>query len=122
MTHEPYIRLKSDESETRFEWSGFDGDDCFSDFRIIVTTAGQSRQFEFGACALHGLRKLIKVFSDPNQGAAELGFRHPDIRWCDVHRLGNEDYRLIVRYEGSGLHEEFRFHRPEVHIHQDNDE
>jgi hypothetical protein len=114
------IRLTSDESETRFEWSGFDGNDCFSDFQITVTTAGQFWHFEFGPCAAYGVRRLTRLFTDTTQMSAELGFQHPDIRHCDVHRSG-EDFRLIVRYESSGLHEEFHIHRPAVHIHSDDE-
>jgi len=121
MERAPHIRLTSGESETRFEWSGFDGDDCFSSLRVSVTAGGELRHFEFGPCAAFGLRRLTKFFSDSTQTAVELGFRHPDILQCDVSRSG-DDYRLVVRYEGSGLHEEFHIYRPAVHIHDDDEE
>jgi hypothetical protein len=110
-----HIQLTSEELQTRFEWSGFDGDDCFSAFQITVTADGQSRLFEFGPCAAAGLRKMIRFFSDSTQDTVGLGFRHPDIRHCDVHRLG-DDYRFVVRFEGSGLHEEFHLYRPTLQI------
>ena len=47
---DPGIQLTSDESETRFEWSGFDGDDCFSDFHVTIMAQGRSRRFDFGPC------------------------------------------------------------------------
>jgi hypothetical protein len=121
MERAPHIQLTSEGTEARFEWSGFDGDDCFADFHVTVTAGGQAHRFEFGPCAAYGLRRLRRFFTDPTQTAAELGFRHPDIRHCDVYRSG-ENYRLRVRYEGSGLHKEFHISRPAVHIHEDEDE
>ena len=101
--------------QARFEWSGFDGDDCFEDFQITVTADGQSRSFEFGPCAASGHRKMTRFFNDPTQTTVGLSFRHPDIRHCDVYRLG-DDYCFVVRFEGSGLLEEFHIHRPNLQI------
>jgi|GEM_PF-7045558 len=110
-----HIRLTSGESQTRFEWSGFDGDDCFEDFQITVTAYGQSRSFEFGPCAAAGLRKMTRFFNDVTQPTVGPSFRHRDIRHCDVYQLG-DDYRSAVRFEGSGLLEEFHIHRPILQI------
>jgi hypothetical protein len=109
------IRLTSDESEALFEWTDFDGDDCFSGFCVTVTTGGESRRFEFGPCVAWSHRRLTKFFRDTTQTAVELGFRNPDARHCDIHRSGH-DYRLVIRYAGSGWHQEFHLHRPAVHV------
>lgn len=109
------IRLVSSSTEARFEWRDFDGDDCFNDFQLIVATPDSSRRFEFGACANFGLRKLLKFFGDTTQTTAGLGFRHPDIRYLDIHRA-SEGFHITVRFEGSGLHEEIAFQSPALHI------
>src|ERR1700744_939114 len=100
------IRLISPHIEARFEWFGFDGDDGFIGFRLLVSEADSSRTFEFGGCANYGLRKLTRFVNDPTQIAAGLGFRHPDIRYLDIFRADG-DVRIVVRFEGSHLHEEF---------------
>lgn len=109
------IRVKGNSAEAKFEWRGFDGDDCFNDFHINVTTEGETRRFDFGPCAVHGLRKLRKFFQDESLGEAGLGFRNPDVRTCDVHRAG-DGYRLVVRFDGSGLKEEFLIDQPQLQI------
>jgi hypothetical protein len=103
------------DSEMQFEWFDFDGDDCFDDFHVNVTIGTVRARFDFGPCAVHGLRKLSKFFRDAAQTAASLGFRHPDIRHCDVYRT-EDGYRLAVRFEGSGLQEEVCIHSPSVQI------
>ncbi|MES2709278.1 MAG: hypothetical protein V4726_21960 [Verrucomicrobiota bacterium] len=115
MEHTAHIRLRSGDTEMRFDWLGFDGDECFQDFHVTYVSGGDERRFEFGPCVVWGVRKLTRFFTDPTQLTAGLGFRHPDIRYCDVHRSG-ESYRLVVRYEGSGLHEELHIERPSVHV------
>src|SRR5262245_12564167 len=89
------IRVVGLSSEARFEWRGFDGADGFDDFRVVVTTSESRQLFEFGACVYYGLRKLCRFFTDPAQASAGLGFRHPDVRLCDVHRLNN-GIQLII--------------------------
>lgn len=115
MERTAHICLQGTDTELRFDWLGYDGDDCFRDFHVTVRSRSGERRFEFGPCVVWGLRKLSRFFSDPTQQNAELGFRHPDIRHCDLHRAG-DGYRFVVRYEGSGLHAEFHVDRPSVHI------
>ena len=115
MERAAHIQLKSGASEMRFDWLGFDGDDCFDDFHITVADDGQPRRFDFGPCVVRGLRKFVRFFGDTSQPTIGGGFRHLDIRYYDLHRSG-EDYRLVIRFEGSGLHEEFHIHQPAVHI------
>jgi hypothetical protein len=64
-----------------------------------------SRQFSFGPCAVHGLRKVSRFSRDDSQESVSLRFRHPDIRYCDIFRTYG-DYRLVVRLEGSGPSEQ----------------
>jgi hypothetical protein len=99
----------------RFEWLGFDGDDCFDDFHIDLTNETGIQHFHFGPCAIHGLRKVSRFFQDSGQASVSLGFQLPDIRCCDVHRA-DDGYRLLVRFEGSGLSEQFYVHEPSVQI------
>ena len=101
----------------QFEWRGFDGDDCFNDFHINVISQSKTRRFDFGPCVIYGLRKLRKFFREANQEEAGLGFRYPDIRCCELHRLDDEDgYSLAIRFQGSGLNEEFVVKHPSVEI------
>jgi hypothetical protein len=115
MEHSASIQLKDSKMNIRFEWSDYDGDDCFNNFQVLVAEGKQSEMFDFGACAIFGLRKLSKFFSDLSQETAGLGFRNPDIRYCDVFRNG-KDYRLVIQYEGNNLHKEFNLSQPVIHI------
>jgi hypothetical protein len=110
-----HIRLKSDGAEIFFEWLGFDGDDCFDDFHIIVTENGKKHRFDYGPCVVNGVRKMKRFFGDVSQNTVGGGFRHPDIRHYDLHRSG-DSYRLVIHFEASGMHQEFQIHRPFVHI------
>jgi hypothetical protein len=110
-----HIRINDATTDMRLEWLGFDGDDCFSDFHIDVTKEGGTQQFCFGPSAVHGLRQLSKFFRDGSQASVSLGFQHPDIRCCDFVRA-DEGYRLHVRFEGSGLSEQFFVRKPSVLI------
>jgi len=97
----------------RFVWVGFDGDDCFDAFHIDVIGESGSRQFSFGPCAVHGLRKVSRFSRDDSQESVSLGFRHPDIRYCDIFRT-NGDYRLVVRLERSWLSEQLCVGKPSI--------
>jgi hypothetical protein len=110
-----HIRISNVTTDVRLEWLGFDGDDCFSDFHIDVASEEGTRQFRFGPCAVHGLRKLSRFFRDGSQASVSLGFQQPDIRCCDFVRA-DEGYRLLVRFEGSGLSEQFFLRTPSVQI------
>ena len=109
------INLKSEFVEVRFEWLGFDGDDCFEDFRVVVIERGSRQGFEFGPCVVRDLRKLARFFSDPTQTTVGGGFRNPDIRQYDVHRKG-DDCRLVIDFAEVSLHAEFEIRSPAVHI------
>jgi hypothetical protein len=110
-----HIRINDATTEMRLAWLGFDGDDCFRDFRIDVASEAGTKQFCFGPCAVHGLRKLSRFFRDRSQASVGLGFQHPDIRCCDFVRA-DEGYQLRVRFEGSGLSEHFFVRNPSVQI------
>ena len=102
-------------TEVRFVWAGFDRDDCFNDFHIDVTGEFGTQRFSFGACAVHGLRKLSRFFRDNAQETASLGFRNPDVRECDISRTDGH-YRIVVRFEGSGLSEECCVRKPSIQL------
>lgn len=73
-----------------------------------------TRRFDFGPCVVSSLRRLTKFFRDGTQLTVGGGFRHPDIRYYDVHRAG-DGYWLVIRFE-SGLHERFQIPTPSVQI------
>lgn len=109
------ICFKDATTDVRFVWAGFDGDDCFTDFHIDVTGESGTQRFSFGPCAVHGLRKVSRFFRDNSQESVGLGFRHPDIRYCDISRVDG-DYRLVMRFEGSGLSEQRCVQKPSIHF------
>jgi len=110
-----HIHLKSDLVQLQFEWHDFDGDDCFNDFHINVITETGTRRFDFGGCAVYGLRQFSRFLINEAQNTVSGEFGHPDIRCYDVYRE-NDGYRLVVRFEGSGLCEEFHIHTPRIEI------
>ena len=109
------IQVSDASTVVRFRWVGFDGDDSFNDFHIDVTRGAETQRFSFGPCAVYGLRKLSRFFRDDEQESVGLGFRNPDIRNCDVFRVGRS-YRLVVRFEGSGLSEERTVRAPSIQL------
>jgi hypothetical protein len=115
IVRDAHIHLKSESAEIRFDWLGFDGDDCFKDFYITVTYGGQTRCFNFGWSAVYGLRKLSRFFADSAQPTVSGSFSGPDLRQFDLQRTG-EGYRLILRFEGATSHEEFHIRNPSVHV------
>jgi hypothetical protein len=110
-----HIRLMSERSQMEFEWLDFDGDDCFHDFHINVITESGTRRFNFGGCAVNGLRKVSRFFRDTTQMTVGGGFRNPGICYYDLDRK-NEGYSLVVRFEDGGLREEFYIRNPEMEI------
>lgn len=110
-----FIRLKSDPLNIAFEWLDFDGDDCFNDFHIDIVTEAETRRFDFGGCAVHGLRKLSRFLRDTTQTTVGGGFRNPDVCFFDLDRK-NDGYGLVVRFEGKGLREEFNIQNPQTEI------
>ena len=100
------IRIRGDSTEVSFEWRDFNGDDCFNDFHIIVMTETGTRRFDFGGCAVNGLRQFSRFFRNETPNTVSGGFRNPDIRCYDLYRE-KDGYRLVVRFEGVGLCEEF---------------
>jgi hypothetical protein len=109
------IRIKGDSTDVSFEWRDFDGDDCFNDFHINVITETGTRRFDFGGCAVNGLRQFSRFFRNETPNTVSGGFRNPDIRYYDLYRE-KDGYRLVVRFEGSGLCEEFYVRNPRTKI------
>lgn len=118
MKDKAQIRIYDATTDLRLVWDGFDGDDCFSHFFVDVTSGHSTRRFCLGPCAVRGLRKLSGFFRTGSQGRVSLGFRHPDVRYCDLVRNDN-DLRLLVRFEGSGLSEQFCVEKPSVQLEDD---
>jgi hypothetical protein len=113
MRDSAWIVVKDDAVELRFEWTHFDGDDCFEDFQIIVSDRAQTQRFEFGGCVISGLRELSRFFGDKREPSVSGGFRNPDIRTYDLYR-DDDRYRLAIRFEGVGLAQEFHTRNPVV--------
>jgi hypothetical protein len=61
------IRIEGDSIEVSFEWRDVDGDDCFNDFHINVITETGTRRFDFGGCAVNGLRQFSRFFRARNK-------------------------------------------------------
>ena len=112
------IQLNDSTLDIRLEWFDYDGDDCFRHFQILVLESDSRQKFDFGGCAIFGLRKLSGFFSDATQKSAGLGFRYPDIRFCDFYREGS-NYRLIIKFEGTNLHKEFAICQGSVFVNDD---
>lgn len=110
------ISVRACETQWRFQWCGFDGDDSFGSFRVTVAENGQEREFDFGPCVVRAVRKLREFFRGGGQDTVGGGFRNPDIRYYDVYRVAAGQYRLVIRFEGSGLHEEFHLKEPNLNL------
>ena len=63
-----FIRLKSDRLQIDFDWLDFNGHDCFDDFHINLVTLALTR-FDFGGCAVSGLRKVETQGRSPRKRA-----------------------------------------------------
>ena len=83
------ISVDSETCNAILRWTGFDGDDAFDSFQIQIQRKDAEPQcFEFGACAVWGLRRSTRFFSDQKEPATGGGFRHPDVRTYDWVRDG----------------------------------
>jgi len=106
------ILIRDATTEMRFRWLAFDGDDCFDDFHIDVTTESGTQQFSFGPCVVGGLRKLSRFFRNGSEASSVSGvFRNPDIRTYDLFCTAG-DYRLVVCLEDSGLAQQLWLRKP----------
>jgi hypothetical protein len=107
-------RITSDDSEAFFEWLRFDGDDCFSEFHIDIVSGIETRRFEFGPCVISGLRKPVR-FLRGDLDTTSSGFQFPDIRTYGFTR-SEDGFLLQIRFEGSGMSEQFFFGKPSLSI------
>lgn len=112
------IRFKSVGVQIVFEWLDFDGDDCFDDFHIDVVTQTDNRRFDFGGCAVNGLRKVRRFLQDDTQTTVGGGFRNPDVCYFDLDRK-NGGFSLVVRFEGKGISDKFNIQNPQIEIDDD---
>ena len=110
MRNSASIRVKSDDAEVLFLWHGFDGDDCFNDFRIEISNRSGTERFDFGGCVVWGLRKLVWFFRGKLDKAGG-GFRFPDIRTYDLTRT-EDGYLLQISLETANRSEQIRLSNP----------
>jgi hypothetical protein len=99
------IRVNNNESEWRFDWSGFDGDDCFHRSGLTVTEKGVTQCFDFGSSAVWGLRWLNRFFKDQSLEKTQGGLA--------VFRSG-QDYKLAFEYDGRQV--EFHLKSPQIQL------
>jgi hypothetical protein len=105
MPKQATIRAHNNEAEWRFDWSGFDGDDCFQSYRLTVTERGVTRSFDFGAAIVRSVRWLNRFFKDQSLEETRGGI--------SVCRSG-QDYKMA--FEIDGKQEEFHLKSPEVQL------
>ena len=108
------IRIKGDSTEVSFEWRDFDGDDCFNDFHINVITETGTRRFDFGGVPSTAFDNSAGSLGTRRRTRSAEASATP-IRYYDLYRE-KDGYRLVVRFEGSGLCEEFCFRNPRTQI------
>lgn len=99
------IRVHGIESEWRFDWDGFDGDDCFQSFRITVTEPGLTQDFDFGPSVVWSLRWLNRFFANETQTQTRGGL--------SVYRSG-QDFRMAFEYNRK--QHEFHLRSPQVQL------
>ena len=84
------IALVGAESELRFLWKGFDGDDSFAEHSIEVLQGGETSRHDFGGCAVNGLRKVTRLIGSDQDGKSEHGFRNPEPIFYSLERRKDE--------------------------------
>ena len=99
------ISVRGSESEWRFDWSGFDGDDCFESFCATITDRGETRHFDFGPAVVWSLRGLNRVFMDQAQTKTQGGL--------SGYRSG-QDFRMVFDHDKK--QHEFYLARPQVQL------
>ena len=108
------VKVRGTGAEWLFEFTGFDLDDCFDSLRITVNERQEQVVYDFGPCVVWALRKLAAFFeNEARDDAVGGGFRNPDPCFYELRRRGAE-YRLSVRFEGSGLQKEYALALPEI--------
>ncbi len=107
------VFVRAIRTEWKFEWLGFDDDDGFSEFNIIILNVPNECQFRMGPAVLRSLRNLTRFFEDDGQKAVRGGFRCPDIRTFDLEREG-KDFLLVVSTEDGKNRYDFRISNPDI--------
>ena len=111
------IVLRGETSTVAFLWRKFDGDDGFDEHVVEFHGRGSSTPYEFGGCAVAGLRKLSKFLDSPLETSVQSGFRNPMSMDYRIDRNG-PDYVLRIEIEGKEA-VEYRVLRPSVSIDRD---
>ena len=94
------IVLRGETSTVAFLWRKFDGDDCFDEHVLEIHGRGSSTRYEFGGCAVAGLRKLSEFFDSPLETSVHAGFRNPLIMGYGIDRNRKSWENLFVAAGG----------------------
>ncbi|MFC5864246.1 hypothetical protein ACFPT7_18215 [Acidicapsa dinghuensis] len=114
MKNSASISIKGCDSDLLFEWLDYDGDDCFNDFHIVLSVGNELRRFDFGPCAVRGLKKFAQFFKGKLETVSS-GFRFPDIRNCELIRVA-DGFQLQVRFEANDFSEQIHISEPAINI------
>ena len=110
------ITIRDSETQVVLTFDSYDGDDCFDEHQIELTTAGGRRTYHFGACAVYGLRKCVQFFRDSSKCEAGLGFQHDGrIKQYDFART-ETGYIFKITYDRHELLESVVLTKPVVEI------
>jgi len=104
------IRAEGAGSGGLFEWLDFDGDDCFRDFHIGLVNGTETERFEFGGCAIWGLRRTVMFFRGQLDKVGS-GFSFPDNRTYDLARI-EDGFLLEIRVKATNRFEQLHIQKP----------
>ena len=97
MNDSALLIIGSISAKISFEWSGFDGDDCFKCHRVICRNVREEKTFDFGACSAIAIRKTERFLNEAEDRIG-AGFRIPEIIYYDLERK-EEEYFLHIYSE-----------------------
>lgn len=80
------LRMGTAAETLSFEWTQYDGDDCFEQFCIQHIVDGKLKdEFQFGGCAIRLVRKF-ELLLKGEINRVESGFRIPQVVYLDIDR------------------------------------
>ena len=77
------IVLTSGDTELRFSWLQYDGDDCFNSHIVDFASPDQRFTHDYKECHVRSPRIITEIL-DANHGDKGFGFRVPEIVYYDV--------------------------------------
>ena len=77
------IVLTSGDTELRFSWLQYDGDDCFNSHIVDFASPDQRFTHDYKECHVRSPRIFAEIL-DANGGEKGFGFRVPEIVYYDV--------------------------------------